>query len=56
MFALVRVTVSPPAGAAKFSRTVAVDLLPPVTEVGLRVRVEIESGATVIVAVLLLDP
>jgi hypothetical protein len=39
-FALDRLTMNPPVGAASASRTVPVELLPPTTLVGLKVRVE----------------
>jgi len=54
--ALVRATVKPPVGALPVSVTVPVELDPPVTEVGLRVRVESVGGFTVRVAVLLIPP
>ena len=54
--ALVRATVMPPMGALPVSVTVPVELDPPVTVVGLRVRVESAGGFTVRVAVLLIPP
>ena len=46
------VTTIPPAGAAPFKVTLPVELVPPVTAVGLRVNetIEIEGGFTVNVA------
>jgi hypothetical protein len=52
-FALVRVTAKPPVGARPVSVTVPVELAPPVTVAGLRVRVDRADGFTVSVAVLL---
>jgi hypothetical protein len=54
--ALVRATVMPPVGALPVSVTVPVELVPPVTVAGLRVRVESAAGLTVRVAVLLTPP
>lgn len=51
--ALDRVTVRPPEGAFPVSVTVPVAVLPPVTELGLRVRDERAGGFTVTVAFLL---
>jgi hypothetical protein len=54
--ALDRVTAKPPVGARPVSVTVPVELLPPVTVAGLRVRVDRAGGFTVSVPVLLTPP
>jgi hypothetical protein len=46
-FALVSATIAPPGGACPVRATVPVEVLPPTTEAGLRVRVEIAAGFTV---------
>jgi hypothetical protein len=52
VFELVRVTTTPPAGAAPLSVTVPVEEAPPMTEVGLRLRpLRAAAGVTVKVAV-----
>ena len=48
-----RVTTAPPVVAGPVSLTVPVLFVPPVTEVGLAVRVESAAGLTISVAVLL---
>ena len=48
---LERVTVAPPVGAGPVSVTVPVDVLPPVSFVGLRARVDNAGGFTVRLAV-----
>ena len=48
---LERVMVAPPVGAAPVSVTVPVDVLPPITVVGLTVRVDNAGGFTVRLAV-----
>lgn len=48
---LLSVTTDPPVGAAAFRVTVPVELLPPVTEVGLKDTADTEGGLTVSVAV-----
>jgi len=48
-----KVTTAPPDGALPVSVTVPVELFPPTTEVGVRVRVESTGGFTSRVAVLL---
>jgi len=45
-----RVTEAPPAGAAPFSVTVPVELLPPITEVGFSVTLDSAGGLMVRVA------
>ena len=44
------VTTAPPAGAAPFSVTVPVELVPPVTDVGFRVTVDTTAGLMLRVA------
>ena len=51
---LVSVTTVPPVGAAPFRVTVPVDVAPEVTDVGLNVTEDTESGTTVSVALWLL--
>jgi hypothetical protein len=55
VFALIRVTTMPPAGAGPLSVTVPVEVPPPLTVLGLRVSWPIPGGRTDRVAVLL-DP
>lgn len=52
----VNVTTTPPAGAAPLSLTVPVELLPPMTEVGLKLSVVTAGGLTVSVAVRFTPP
>jgi hypothetical protein len=52
---LCRVTTAPPAGAAPVRVTVPVELFPPTTEVGVRVREE-SVGALMVTVVVLLTP
>ena len=52
LFASVRVTIAPDAGALPFSVTVPVDDAPPTTVAGLRLRLDSEGALTVRVAVL----
>ena len=53
MLLLERLTAAPPVGAAPFSVTVPVELLPPVNEVGFSVTLDGTGGFTVRVAFLL---
>jgi hypothetical protein len=52
LFASVRVTIAPDAGALPFSVTVPVDDAPPTTVAGLRLRLESDAARTVTLAVL----
>jgi hypothetical protein len=53
---LIKVTVSPAAGAGPFKPTVPTEALPPVTELGLNVNDEMTAGLTVNVPLWLLAP
>ena len=54
---LVKVTVIPPVGAACPSVTVPVELVPPVTEVGLKVTdITVMEGTTVTFAITCVEP
>ena len=54
---LVKVTVIPPVGAACPSVTVPVELVPPVTEVGLKVTdITVIEGTTVTFAITCVEP